>query len=244
MKYARWFILLALAGAALIAAMGALLARMMRVGALDVARDHEPDPYDLDVVEVGDGRITLAPASRRVRNDAAANGVWGIESASLAYNQLGPVIERRGPTVVREFRELQGGLAPGDRVRMDPFALPEDPRAAHALDFDDVTRRVAVGRVPRLVSSRQPRYVGDPRPRQGREPPRSPAHRSPSSTAKACPASPSPTATTSIARRIPMASTATAAPSGRSSRRPPRTHSNTAPHACSSSATAWAAPSP
>lgn len=148
MKYAGWLLVALAFCVALIVAMGAVLARMMRAGALDVAPDHDPDPYDLEVVDLANGAITLQPAARRVRNDAAANGVWGIESASLAYNQVGPVIERRGRAVVREYRELQGQLAVGDLVRMDPFALPDDPRTAHALDFDEVTLRAPLGRFP------------------------------------------------------------------------------------------------
>ena len=148
MKWLKILAVLVAAAGALVLAGGLVLARMLRVAALEVSPDHAPDPYDLEVAELTENTITLRPAARRPRSDAAANGTWGIESAALAYNQVGPVVERRGRDVVREYRHLQGGLAVGDHVRMDPFALPPDPHAAHALAFEDITLNSPLGRFP------------------------------------------------------------------------------------------------
>jgi alpha-beta hydrolase superfamily lysophospholipase len=124
-----------------------LLARLMRMGALEVAPDHGPDPCDLEVVSVGEGRITLRPASRRPRNDPSAPGIWGIENESGGYAQAGAVIERNGRQVMRELLVLHGVRA-GDRVRLDTFALTGDPAVAHGLGFEEVSVTGALGRCP------------------------------------------------------------------------------------------------
>jgi uncharacterized protein len=125
-----------------------LLARTFRKHGLDSAADREPDPRDLEVVGVGDGRITLRAAERRVRIDPAVPGLWGLES-ERGYIRAGPVIEALPDgTVVREFEALQGVAEPGDRVRLDPFAHPADPAVAHGLHFDEVLVPARAGAFP------------------------------------------------------------------------------------------------
>lgn len=139
--------LLALIGTATFAA-GLLVARIFGRHGLDARLDREPDPRDLEVVAVDDAKVRLRPASRRVRIDPAAPGVWGLES-DRGYDQAGPVIESLSDgSVVRELRRVQGVVEPGDRVRLDPFAHPIDPSAAHGLRFEEVLIPARAGAFP------------------------------------------------------------------------------------------------
>lgn len=123
----------------LVAAATMLLARVLRLAALEVDPDHGPDPADLKVVDIADGRITLRSAGRRPRNNPAEPGIWGIENPAGGYDRIGSVIEKHGRTVVREFVPVQNAVRPGDRVRFDTFALAGDPFVAHGLAFEDVS---------------------------------------------------------------------------------------------------------
>lgn len=86
---------------------------------------------------LSEGRITLRKAARRVRIQPNVAGIWGIES-ERGYDQAGPVLEERDGLAVREFRPVQNATAIGDRVRLDSFAHPIDPRQAHGLHFEEV----------------------------------------------------------------------------------------------------------
>ncbi|MEO9256369.1 MAG: alpha/beta fold hydrolase [Tepidiformaceae bacterium] len=125
-----------------------LLARLMRVGALDVDPDHGPDPCDLEVVKIADGRITLRPAARRPRNSAAEPGIWGIQNPAGGYDRIGSVIEQHGRDVVREFEPVQNAMHAGDRIRLDTFAQTGDPFVAHGLAFEEVSVPSALGVFP------------------------------------------------------------------------------------------------
>src|SRR5690349_12098533 len=92
-----------------VAAAGLLLARLLRTTGLEVAPDRGPDPYDLEVVSVGDGRVRLRPAVRRPRTSPAAIGIWGMESVR-GYDQVGAVLAQEDDEVEREYLPIDGVL--------------------------------------------------------------------------------------------------------------------------------------
>lgn len=95
----------------------------------------EPD-YDLEILGVGDGTITLAlpedPGS------LTKEGLFGLRWAS-GYGQLGAIRELTARRVVRAF-ELVDGTEPevGTAAELDSRAFRGDPRAV-GLRFEDVT---------------------------------------------------------------------------------------------------------
>ncbi len=135
---------------ALAAVLGLALyvARVLRLGALDVDSDHEPDPHDLEVVARDQHTITIRPAARRVRIQPTEPGLWGIESESGAYDRVGKVISREGGAVVREFMPVQDAIHPGDFIRLDTFAYTQDPRTALDLEFENVQIPTPLGECP------------------------------------------------------------------------------------------------
>lgn len=149
MRRVVWYVLAALtAVGAVVLGLSLILARALHINALDPHPDHEPDPRDLEVTEVGDGRIVLQRAGRRVRIDPAVPGTWGIES-DAGYDQVGPVVEvLPDGGAVREFIPVQGVIRPGDRVRLDSFAHPVDPAEAHGLHFEEVLVPAPLGSYP------------------------------------------------------------------------------------------------
>src|SRR5690348_13235169 len=99
-----------------VAAAGLLLARLLRTSGLEVAPDRGPDPYDLEVVSLGDGRVRLRPAVLRPRTSPAAVGIWGMESVR-GYDQVGAVLAQERGEVEREYLPIDGTLQAGDLVR-------------------------------------------------------------------------------------------------------------------------------
>ena len=149
MRRAIWYVLAALTAiGAVVLGLSLILARALHIHALDPRPDHEPDPRDIEVTDVADGRITLRRASRRARIDPAEPGAWGIESES-GYDQVGPLIERLADgSAVREFIPVQGVIRPGDLVRLDSYAHPVDPAEAHGLHFEEVLVPAPLGSYP------------------------------------------------------------------------------------------------
>ncbi|MCZ2110817.1 MAG: alpha/beta hydrolase [Dehalococcoidia bacterium] len=149
MRRLAWYLVVVLTTiGGVVLGLSLLLARALRIHALDPRPDHEPDLRDLLVAEMGDGRIVLRPGSRRVRIDPAVPGIWGIES-DTGYDRVGPVIEvRPDGSAVREFIPVQRVIRPGDRVRLDSFAHPADPAEAHGIEFEEVLIPAPLGSYP------------------------------------------------------------------------------------------------
>jgi hypothetical protein len=134
--------------AAVLGAVAAVLAwvatEMLRRQAFAVQR---PRPvYDLAVVEVGDGTVTLA--SRGARDPAwRSPGVYGLEWEG-GYAHVS-AIRAEGPGWVRrDVRMMEGQLRPGVAARVDFFAFPGDPRRAFGLPFEEVVIPGPLGGMP------------------------------------------------------------------------------------------------
>ena len=137
--------LLGLGGAAIasLGASGWYVAGLIGKGALESGG--ETAAFDLEVIGVADGAITLRAAS----GDGAwrMEGLWGVESAN-GYGRVGAIREVGDRTVVREFTPMQGSLAPRDRVRLDNFAFPPDPQRAFGLAYEETHVRTSLGAFP------------------------------------------------------------------------------------------------
>ncbi|HXU25023.1 MAG TPA: alpha/beta fold hydrolase [Tepidiformaceae bacterium] len=132
---------------------------MMKSNALDPATDRLPDPLDIEIVDIAEARITLRKGKRRVRNNPAEPGQWGIEGAR-GYGWVGAVIETDGASVTREYRAVEGSVLPGDFVRLDTFAYPHDPKVALGLDFEDVHFDSPLGEMPAWLTQPPPERRG------------------------------------------------------------------------------------
>lgn len=141
------YIVLALFGAVavLAAAAGLGLARLFRRGALDLRTG--PDPLDLEVTAIGDGRITLRRKRGTRSRDWAAPGAFGLQGAD-AYHRVGEVVELRPNEAVREHLGGRGVFVPSDLARMDSFAFEGDPEEAHGLPFETVLIETPIGAMP------------------------------------------------------------------------------------------------
>ena len=118
-------------------------ASVIREQALTV--EHEQDPYDLRVVSIEGGRITLeAEAATASKEHWGEPGVWGLQSAGT-YNQVGRIIEAGDSSVVRELIALGPLPREGEPVRIDRDAFPGDPWRAHGIEFWEVGVPAALG---------------------------------------------------------------------------------------------------
>ena len=115
-------------------AVGWYYANLILDGAL-VIKD-EAHKYEVEVTEMGDGRITL-------RSTTGADIASEPEHIGLdwpaGYARAGGTLSSTEETVTREFAPLDGGLQVGDLVRFDKFAFPGDPESAHGIAFDAAT---------------------------------------------------------------------------------------------------------
>ena len=99
-------------------------------------------PLDLEVIELGEDRITLgvipeikagAPVpNAQVRDEWKRPGIWGL-CWKEGYAQLGEILRTNEQQVVREFSPIMGNLKPGDRVRTELWPFSDDPSRAFGL---------------------------------------------------------------------------------------------------------------
>ena len=115
-------------------------------GALAV--DYDDSSLDMEVVAVGDGRVTLRATPEADKDgDWQSPGVWGLQREE-GYDQVGAILELTEQQVVREYIPLTGGLRVGTAVRIDSHAFPGDPLEAHGLAFEDVSFSSPLGEFP------------------------------------------------------------------------------------------------
>ena len=110
--------------------------------------EREQDRFDLRVVSIEGGRITLEAAAEIASNGRWGKpGIWGLESADT-YNQVGRIVEAGDSTVVRELIALGPLPQAGESVRIDRDAFPGDPWLAHGIGFREVGVPAALGTFP------------------------------------------------------------------------------------------------
>ena len=76
-----------------------------------------PPPPEALVLDAGAGTITLTRTA-----DSQVDGTFGL-AADGGYGVAGPIMSLSGESVVRELTSLDGRIAAGDTVRLDPFLL-------------------------------------------------------------------------------------------------------------------------
>ena len=140
----------AVAGAiasAVVALPALYLARRLETAAFSPARDHRPSALDLQVTAVGDETVTLRRAEKSPYIRPDEPGRYLLEGAR-GRGFAGRVIESNELIAIREYRHLDGVTRAGDFARFNPFALPDDPKAAHGYDFDEVRFTSPLGEFP------------------------------------------------------------------------------------------------
>lgn len=142
------WILLGLALLAVVLAAVLLIAmRLMHREALRVASGMTP--YDLEVTEVADDRITLR--SEVPHRDLAVDGRFGLQWAG-GYAQLDGVIARHGDRVTRSLRLLEGvAPPPGQRVRIDTASFPPHPERAFGMAVEVCRLEGPLGALPAWI---------------------------------------------------------------------------------------------
>ncbi len=109
---------------------------------------HEPDPFDLRVTSIADGRITLATTQDTYPDGRWDKpGIWGLESAGT-YNRVSTIVDATDDSVVRELIALGPLPKTGDRVRVDSYAYPGDPLVARGILFEEVGIPATLGVFP------------------------------------------------------------------------------------------------
>ena len=110
--------------------------------------DREPDEFDMQVVEVDAGTITLRRTDRAEDDgDWTQQGTFGLQWQG-GYGQVGAILEVGHEEVVRAFVPGIGSPAVGELVRMDSFAFPANPMNAHGIPFVHVTYQAPSGAFP------------------------------------------------------------------------------------------------
>jgi pimeloyl-ACP methyl ester carboxylesterase len=101
-----------------------------------------PQPtYDLEVLAVADGEVTLPREAASERP-----GVWGLEWET-GYARVGPVAARTAQDVTRPLLAVAGELRPGRWVFMDPLVYESDPADA-GVEYENVIVEGPLGNYP------------------------------------------------------------------------------------------------
>lgn len=98
--------------------------------------------YDIDVIGVGGGRITLARSAATERA-----GIWSIESEN-AQGQISEIVSSAEISIERIFRSVNGEFSGGDKIRVVSDVFFSDPEQAHNIDFETVRVVSNVGVLP------------------------------------------------------------------------------------------------
>ena len=148
----RWKTAVMAVSGVLVVAVGGLVAggwyfsSALRGGALET--DREPEQPDLQVVALGEGRVSLrATTEASEGGDWTKDGIFGLEWDG-GYGRVGAILEIDERQVVREFAPLQGAPEVGEMVRLDSFAYPGDPQQAQGIPFQEVTFASELGEFP------------------------------------------------------------------------------------------------
>lgn len=129
-----------------VVAYGVHLSNLVRNGSL--SSQHKTPPYDIIASIDGDERILL----RAMNEDTGAmdlhhDGVFGIVSAD-GYGQVGRILRRGEGYAVREYKPLTTTIGATADVRLDIYAYPDNPLAAHGIPYKEVTYESELGHCP------------------------------------------------------------------------------------------------
>ena len=132
----------------LMVAVVAFAAAWYYAGAIEdqaLAVEHEQDRFDLRVVSVEGGLITLeAETETASKGRWGEPGIWGLESAG-GYHRVGRIVEAGDRSVVRELIALGPLPQEGEPVRIDRDAFPVDPWRGLGIEFEEVGVPTALG---------------------------------------------------------------------------------------------------
>ena len=140
------FVALLLVAIVGVAAGGWYYSNVLKNDALVV--DHTPSEPDLEVIAVGEGRVTLG-VTDRTKSDGpwTKDGIWGLEWNG-GYAQVGAIFEIDDREVLREFLLVTGDLSAGETVRLDSYSFAGDPQTARGLPFEEVAYSSPLGDFP------------------------------------------------------------------------------------------------
>ena len=110
--------------------------------------EHDDPEFDLKVLTVGDGQVTLGlTPDTEDEGDWRRNGLWGLERKA-GYDQVGSILEVTDEYVVRELILIGDGPKIGDMARLDSFAFPGDPDHTLGIPFEEVHFSSPLGDFP------------------------------------------------------------------------------------------------
>ncbi len=101
----------------------------------------------LEVVALGEDRITLSVTGEHPNDDWRMDGIWGLRW-DQGYAQVGKIIDINDQEVVREFIPSMGNLRIGDRVGLYIFAFPDNPEESFGLPTREVSYSSPLGQFP------------------------------------------------------------------------------------------------
>jgi pimeloyl-ACP methyl ester carboxylesterase len=141
MSRRRWAILAA-AVLVVTAAAVAAAAAGWHFSSAALVPEHRSWPAETTVEGLAPGRVVLERSEQSERP-----GVYGLEWQA-GHAIAGPVLKEDEETVTRELREVDGYLAPGTEVAIDPTVYVGDPSQALGLPSSTVAIRGELGPMP------------------------------------------------------------------------------------------------
>ncbi len=123
-----------------------------------LVEDDAPE-YEVSVADVGGGSITFTLGDDP-EDDLLSDELLGV-ALDGGYGQVSGAATLSDGTVTRDYLHLDGTEpAVGGLVDLQGYAYPDDPRAAHGIDFSEVTYRSPVGELDAwLVPGSNDRWV-------------------------------------------------------------------------------------
>ncbi len=107
-----------------------------------------PGTYDLEVLDIQDGRCTLGLAPSANRNSPLiSEGLWGLEWEG-GYGQIGRWLEHAGHRVTCAFYPRPNCPRPGEFARVDFYTFPGDPWEAFGMPYQEVSFPSPLGNFP------------------------------------------------------------------------------------------------
>jgi pimeloyl-ACP methyl ester carboxylesterase len=124
---------------------GFYMSNMIRDGVLEPKLGNRP--FDLKVISIGEGRVTLQTTTQTANDDWRKDGIWGLRWEN-GYAQVNEILNSSKQLVERRFIPLTGYLKRGDMVRVDAFAFPDNPHEAFGVPIQEVSFSSPLGSFP------------------------------------------------------------------------------------------------